>query len=298
MILSFAEIFKNGHGRQEKLDEQWFRFVNKVSNKVLGQFSDHVMDSLAGAHFLNLFHALGSAGALYSLLAPYFVSFSIYAEDRRFSNTVLNRFLQKKPKSSKRSNDTKIAHFTDTFYEINGVAGTLKRQLKASRRTGNDYTVITCDPADHGSDRGVKNFSPIGVYEISVYPEQKLYYPPFLEMLDYCYEQGFTHIHSATPGPLGLAALGVARILKLPLVGTYHTALPQYAQYLTDDASIADITWKYVLWVLRPDGSYIRSIQKHWGRAGQERYILAKDSRVSEGSRYCPVPSRETQRLS
>jgi glycosyltransferase involved in cell wall biosynthesis len=94
----------------------------------------------------------------------------------------------------------------------------------------------------------VKNFSPIGSYEISVYPEQKLFCPPVLEILDYCYNEAFTHIHSATPGPLGLAALAVARILKLPIVGTYHTALPQYAHYLTEDASITELIWKYVLW--------------------------------------------------
>jgi glycosyltransferase involved in cell wall biosynthesis len=243
-----AEIFKNGHSQVGNLDEQWLRFVNKISNTVLGHFADHVMDSLAGAHFLNLFHSLGSAGALYSLLAPYFVSFSIFSEDRSFSGQVLDRFLLVRPKRGQRQGHIRIGHFTDTFYEINGVAGTLKRQLKAARLSGNDYTVITCDPANNGDDEGVKNFRPIGVYEVSVYPEQKLFYPPFLEILNYCYEQEFTHIHSATPGPLGIAALAVARILKLPLVGTYHTALPQYAQYLTDDASVAEIVWKYVLW--------------------------------------------------
>jgi glycosyltransferase involved in cell wall biosynthesis len=243
-----AEIFKNGNGNSGNLDEQWFRFVNKVSNKVLGHFTDHVMDSLAGAHFLNLFHALGSAGALYSVLAPYFVAFSIYSEDRRFAGAVLDRFLHSKPNCSKRTAEIKIAHFTDTFYEVNGVAGTLKRQLEAASRTDKNYRVITCDSGDNRCDEGVQNFKPIGVYEISVYPEQKLFYPPFLEILNYCYDEAFTHIHSATPGPLGLAALAIARILRLPLVGTYHTALPQYAQYLTEDSAMTEITWKYVLW--------------------------------------------------
>jgi glycosyltransferase involved in cell wall biosynthesis len=142
----------------------------------------------------------------------------------------------------------KIANFTDTFYEVNGVAGTLKRQLEAASRTDKNYRVITCDSGNSRCDEGVRNFTPIGVYEISVYPEQKLFYPPFLEILDYCYDQAFTHIHCATPGPLGLVALAVARILRLPLVGTYHTALPQYAQYLTEDAAITELTWKYVLW--------------------------------------------------
>ena len=69
-----------------------------------------------------------------------------------------------------------------------------------------------------------------------------------MEMLRYCYEQGFTRIHSATPGPIGLAALAIARILKLPICGTYHTQLPQYAQFLTGDDAMAELTWKFVVW--------------------------------------------------
>jgi hypothetical protein len=67
-------------------------------------------------------------------------------------------------------------------------------------------------------------------------------------MLRFCYREKFTHLHSVTPGPIGLAALAVAYILKLPIVGTYHTSLPQYAGYLTDDPAIEDLMWKYMLW--------------------------------------------------
>jgi glycosyltransferase involved in cell wall biosynthesis len=67
-------------------------------------------------------------------------------------------------------------------------------------------------------------------------------------MLDFCYQNNFTHIHSSTPGPIGLAALVIARILKIPINGTYHTSLPQYARYLTGDDTIEEITWKFVLW--------------------------------------------------
>jgi glycosyltransferase involved in cell wall biosynthesis len=242
-----AEIFNNGTKDRADLDHKWFHFVNKVSNTVLTHFTDHVMDSLAGAHFLNVFNSLGSAGALYSVLAPYFVAFSIFSEDRQFSDEVERRFAPGRSTRVKHG-DRRVAHFTDTFYEVNGVAGTLKRQMEAARRSGKQYNIITCDPGGHSGDYGVRNFKPIGAYEISVYPEQKLYCPPLLEILEYCYNESFTHIHSATPGPLGLAALAVARILKLPLVGTYHTALPQYAQYLTEDPSITEIIWRYVLW--------------------------------------------------
>jgi glycosyltransferase involved in cell wall biosynthesis len=67
-------------------------------------------------------------------------------------------------------------------------------------------------------------------------------------MLDFCYENEFNHIHSATPGPIGLAALAIARILKLPISGTYHTQIPQYAEFLTGDPAVEELSWKYILW--------------------------------------------------
>jgi glycosyltransferase involved in cell wall biosynthesis len=109
--------------------------------------------------------------------------------------------------------------------------------------------MVTCHKDFHDRQQpGVMNFKPIGAYELPEYPEQKIFFPPLLEMLQYCHEQQFSHIHSATPGPIGLAALAIAKILKLPISGTYHTAIPQYAQVLTGDAVIEELSWKYVLW--------------------------------------------------
>jgi glycosyltransferase involved in cell wall biosynthesis len=42
--------------------------------------------------------------------------------------------------------------------------------------------------------------------------------------------------------------MAIARILQLPLWGTYHTALPQYAHYLTEDPAIVEFVWKYIIW--------------------------------------------------
>lgn len=243
-----SDFAKNGNGGVQHLDKKWFSFVNNVSNNVLCHFADHIMDSLSGAHFLNLFNSLGSAAALYSVLAPYFVAFSVHSDDRKLTRIVHDAFFPAATRRATPGSASKVAHFTDTYYEVNGVAGTLKKQIRAARKRGKQYTVITCDAASHLSDTEIRNFGPIRVYELSVYPEQKLFYPPFLEMLDYCHTEGFTHIHSATPGPVGLAALAIARILKLPIIGTYHTALPQYAHYLTGDGSVEDLVWKYLVW--------------------------------------------------
>ncbi len=229
------------------LEKKWFRFVNQLSNRSLLHFSNHLLDHLSGANVFNIFQSVGSAGGLYTLLAPYFVSFSIFSSQRQFSREALQHFSGGQNGESKPGR-IKVAHFTDTFYEVNGVARTLQQQVRIALRTNKNLTLITCDAQDHHPCAGVHNFRPIGVYELPEYPEQKLHFPPFLEMLNYCYEEGFTHIHSATPGPIGIAALAIARILKLPFYGTYHTALPQYAQYLTNDYAIEDLVWKYTIW--------------------------------------------------
>ena len=213
-------------------------------------FGNHLLGHLSGANVFNIFHTIGSAGGLYTLLAPYFVAYAQFSKDRIFSETVGRRFRpfwSEDPSS--REDDFGIAHFTDTFYEVNGVALTLQQHVKLALKNRMRYTMVTCHKDFHDQDQpGVMNFEPIGTYELPEYSEQKIFYPPLLEMLQYCHEQNFDHIHTATPGPIGLAALAIAKILKLPISGTYHTAIPQYAQALTGDTVIEDLAWKYVLW--------------------------------------------------
>lgn len=229
----------------QNMDEQWFGFVNRVSNKVVFHFADKITESLSQAHFVNLFDHLGAAGLLYGVLAPYFVSFSLHSEEKKFAKSALSHFLCPKSGSNKNSDEIKVAHFTDTLYEVNGVSETLKRQIKSAIKFNKYYQIITCDAAKRPEGDGIKRFRPLGMYELSVYPDQKLFVPPLLEMVDYCFSEGFTHIHAATPGFLGLAALAIARILRLPLIGTYHTALPEYAEYLTGDSGVAEVIRKY-----------------------------------------------------
>jgi glycosyltransferase involved in cell wall biosynthesis len=212
-------------------------------------FGNHLLDHLSGANVFNIFHTIGSAGGLYTMLAPYFVAYLQFAKDRQFSESVSRRFSpgdQATP-DSKRS-AANIAHFTDTFYEVNGVALTLQQQVQLAQKNNKALQIITCHTTENKMRSNITNFEPIGAYELPEYPKQMVYFPPLIEMLQYCYDKEFNHIHTSTPGPIGLAALAIAKILKLPISGTYHTAIPQYAQILTGDSVIEDMTWKYTLW--------------------------------------------------
>ncbi len=238
----------NGEGMRENRAEQWFTFVNKVSNKVLLHFWDSLLSSLSGAQFFNVFQSLGSAGAAYTMLAPYFVTFTVFSRDRRFTAEAMEHFGAMEAEPPEQAKRTKIAHFTDTFNEINGVALSLKNQMEMAQKSGRALTVITCTAEEQAPMEGLTNFTPIGVYELPEYPEQKIFLPPFLEMLEYCYREQFTQIHVTTPGPLGLAGLALARIMKIPVSGAYHTAIPQYAHILTGDSTIEELVWRFTIW--------------------------------------------------
>ncbi len=235
-------------GVSQEQEHRWFDFVNRISNRVMYSFANHLTDHLARGNVFNIFHTIGSAGGLYTLLAPYFVAYSHFTKDRAFNADVRNRFSPSAPLDLYPLDGMKMVHFTDTFHDINGVAKTLQQQVEIAKKTRKQLTVITCESQQSPEMQGVRNFTPVGVCDLPEYPEVKICYPPFLEMLDYCYNEGFTHIHSATPGPVGLAALAISHILKIPINGTYHTQLPQYAEYLTGDEAVADLTWKYTLW--------------------------------------------------
>ncbi|ADU64086.1 MAG: glycosyltransferase [Pseudodesulfovibrio sp.] len=226
------------------LEREWSRFVSLAANRVLAQFADRTLNAALGANLFDVFHSIGSAGSLYALLAPYFVGYDLFASERKFSRECLARF---RPKAGKRdAKNLKIAHFTDTFDEINGVARTIRQQLAMVARHGKDMTVITCGAS--ADIPGAVSFAPVGRFSIPEYPGIELAYPPFLDMLTHCFEQEYDCILAATPGPVGLAALAISRILKLPFHGTYHTAFPEYVGTLTGDSALEDGCWRYMSW--------------------------------------------------
>jgi len=228
----------------ENLPGKWFEIVNSVANQGLAHLLDRLLDTIKSGNFLDIFHILGSAGSLSFMMSPYFISYGIAERDKLYANKLLKEYNQlKRP--------VKIAHFTDTYYDINGVAKTMQQNLRIAKKLGKDLTIITSENTKSSKYQNINGemvFDPVGQCEIPEYPELKFNYPPFLEVLDYCYSNNFTHFHSATPGTVGLVALAIAKILKKPIYGTYHTAFPQYLLQLTGDPTMEELAWKYMIW--------------------------------------------------
>lgn len=238
----FEKVSKGLVKSPEKLEDEWFRFVSNATDKVLSGLGDRILHSALGANLFDVFHTIGAAGSLYALLAPYFLSYGLFAREKDLARECLKAF----GKSEPGSDETRIAHFTDTFSEVNGVAITLQRQLEVAGKYNKKLSVVTCGSG--GMSEQVACFEPAGIFDFPEYPELSMTYPPFLKMLSHCLEKDYSLYHLATPGPVGLAGLAIARLLKKPVHGTYHTAFPQYVRAFTDDTGLEDMAWKFMIW--------------------------------------------------
>ncbi len=227
------------------VEKDWFDFVNDASERIIRHFADSVLESLSSARFFNLFQTIGSAASVYSLTAPFFVGFRLFTQDWELVDECLKRY---GPGCAARTTSKeRLAVFSDTFSQVGEAARHIPGLFQSDRGEGPSISVLTCGQTpDEGG--GSFNFHPVGSFQFPDHPDFKLHYPPVLEMLKHSYKQGFSRIHAATPGPMGLAALLISRILDVPLTGSYDAAFAHVAADMTGDFGMEELVWKYLGW--------------------------------------------------
>ena len=129
----------------------------------------------------------------------------------------------------------KVAWFTDSFANMDGVSKTCRMFMDASRKRDKDLTIITSH-SEELEGANVINFQPIREFPTPGYEKVKLYIPSILKVFHYIEQQDFDSIVVSTPGPIGLIGLLCAKLMHLPVHGIYHTDLPRIALQVSNDA--------------------------------------------------------------
>lgn len=128
----------------------------------------------------------------------------------------------------------RVALVTETFApEINGVAMTLGRMVEGLRQRG--HTVQLVRPRQHKRDApptepGLEQIVVPGL-PIPRYPGLRFGLPNGRHLRRLWREQRPHIVHVATEGPLGWAALNVARRMGIPVSSTFHTNFDAYSRY-------------------------------------------------------------------
>jgi glycosyltransferase involved in cell wall biosynthesis/predicted metal-dependent phosphoesterase TrpH len=118
--------------------------------------------------------------------------------------------------------EPRVALVTDGIGSVHGVTSTV-RQIRERGVPGYDVEVV-------GTDSDVdRRLSAVAEIEVPFYQGMSLGVPSLPAIVETLSEGRFDLIHVCAPGPAGISAWLLARVLDLPIVGSYHTELAAYA---------------------------------------------------------------------
>lgn len=129
------------------------------------------------------------------------------------------------------SRPPRVALFTDTFDEISGVGLTFHRFAQHCRQRGVPLDIFTVSPEEGAREREgsvtIHRIKPR--IPVNYYPGLYFDLVPLDEtVVQYGLAAQYDVIHVATPGHIGITGLYLAMKLSRPLIGSYHTELPEY----------------------------------------------------------------------
>ncbi len=254
LVRAFAVFFTNDEVRRE-IDriigraatpaDASFRVASYLVNQLAYRLVGGAVAQLGRGSILEAFQSLAGLLPVMAAAAPHLLAFERQWIDRRFLRDLCRRYLSAPPAEIA---SCKRAWFTDTLDEVNGVTRTIQAMAWAATQAGADLTVVTSRANPKVDGIPFRNFPPVGEFAIPEYELQKLAFPPFFDLLEFVHKERFTELIISTPGPMGLCALAIGKILGLRTVGIYHTDFPQYARFLSQDPRMEGLVWSYMDW--------------------------------------------------
>lgn len=166
---------------------------------------------------------------------PYIVSLFCQNKERRFVEQFQQETGAHDPAEAGRP--LRVMKFTDTLADVNGVCRFIQNAARRAHDTGRDLTVVTSTRFEIPVKDlpNIVNFDPVFATKMPKYENLELALPPILKMLRFADQKRPDVIHLSTPGPVGCVGMLAAKLLRVPVVGVYHTDFPAYVDRLFDD---------------------------------------------------------------
>jgi glycosyltransferase involved in cell wall biosynthesis len=224
---------------------EMFRYVSGINRDVSEGLAAAITESIDDASFTGLFDSIASILGQQFVLLPYY--FAVFHQNKE--RHLLREITGNPPPRGER--DLRVGLFTDTFDDVNGVARFIRDMAQQAQSLGRHFVVHTSSAATlvRNDVPNRKNFAPLLSRPLPYYSELTLNLPPVLEVLEWADRQQFDVIHCSTPGPMGLLGWLVAKMLRVPVLATYHTDFPAYVDRLTRDHRVTNGTVAYMKWL-------------------------------------------------
>ncbi len=242
-------------GDKESFHQEINDIAMRVTRKALAGVTTELVDSVQRLDLDGIIRCVPALLQMLLLHAPYYIGYRYFYQDRRRCEALhaaIGLGYEAKGEPS-------VAIFTDTLDDVNGVTIGLRRMIRELRGQGKKVFLVGLRTEAVGADaqsvdqwaaeegvQAVVRFEPLSTFMPPGYDHMPLGFPPVLEMMRWCVDNEIDLIQASTPGPVGLGALAIAKMLSAPIVGHYHTQVPEYAERLLGDKTIADVVRGYV----------------------------------------------------
>ena len=140
----------------------------------------------------------------------------------------------------------KVGIFTDNdFGKVSGVTTTLKAVLRHAPGHIQPRIYTAAGEAENGRDCFAARSLGLAMPFCG---GLTMYWPRAMRLLREARRDRIDVVHLTTPGPLGLAAMFVARRAELPMVGSFHTDVAARAERLSGSPRLGALMREYLRW--------------------------------------------------
>ncbi len=233
-LVSSPEGLNAVDGRE--LNRRLFTVAQRLADDVINLHLQPLIDPEVHLDRKRWLQSVFAVGMVHFLQLPYFIAWSLQSRDRASQERLRRHFLSMGP------SDPKIAVFTDTFDDVDGVPASIRRLAEAAAERGLALEVITSTSAPTGHRDGALNFRANAWRAPTTDADRPVVVPPIVDVLDYLEENDFTAIHVDTAAGIGLVALLAAKLLHLPITGALRTDQPRW-RYPTWFSSMLNVVF-------------------------------------------------------
>ena len=241
--------------------ERMAEFADDLSTALSRAMAGGALDAVRKHDKNGIVDHLISYSILLAAQSPYVFSLFYQNKDRDLVEQLNHNLAEPGSGASAMERPMKVSLFTDTLGDINGVCRFIQNAAQYANENDRDLDVITSTTFDVPGWDNIHNFEPSFAMDIPKYENLQFVLPPLMKILRHVDKHQPDVIHISTPGPVGLVGYIAAKMLRVPVLGVYHTDFPAYVDHLFEDHGLTWATKKYMSWFYKPFWSiFTRSI--------------------------------------
>lgn len=218
--------------------ERMASFIDDLLDVLRASLGPGVKRSFARRDKAAIVDHLLSYAIIEAAQAPYLYSLFHQNKERVFIERFEHEIAQPGSGASVLERPMRVLLFTDTLGDVNGVTRFIYNMADIGARTGRDLQVVTSTNMPVAESAYVHNFKPVASGKMPKYENLEFVLPPLTRILRFADKHQPDAIHISTPGPIGVVGYIVAKMLRVPVLGVYHTDFPAYIDNLFEDGAM------------------------------------------------------------